>query len=108
MENLHHLPVKSFILTGRIEDDNLIWRLRQEYCDLIYLQMENAGYIERIDMKPEFRLQYNERFEFFSFELIIHGVYTGKKKREWTIGTEDSKDRCILPNKCKEYLSEVL
>jgi len=108
MENVHHLPTKSFVLKGRIEDDSLIWKLKNEYCDLVYLQMDNAGYVERIDMKPEFRLQYNEWFEFFSFELIIHGVYVGKKKREWTIGVRNNAGRHTLPNRCNEYLSEAL
>lgn len=106
MENLHHKPIKRFHLDGNIYDDSAIARLRTEYAKLLETEMKMSGYVPRIDINPDFTLNYNEQKQYFEFELSIYGVYVGKKKSEWIIGIDEAKAIYIPQNKSKEFLRE--
>lgn len=107
MKNLHHRPIKKFSLSGTIYSDSAIWRLKDEYYSLLDFQMRNSGYVTRLDIAPDFTLQYNEDTESFSFELSIYGIYVGKRKSEWIFGVEENKIIPIVQNRLKEYSSKV-
>jgi hypothetical protein len=107
MVNVHHKTLKRFGLDGTIYDDSAIWRLKIEYLRLIILQMRLSGYVPRIDIAPDFTIEYNDRTESFSFELSIYGIYVGKRKSEWIFGVDESKVIPIHQNKLEEYLREV-
>jgi len=74
MEQLHHKPIKRFGISGQINDDSDLVRLRLEYNKLILLQMKLAGYVPRLDIDTDFTLAYNKKTEMFEFELSIYGI----------------------------------
>jgi len=83
MENVHHKPIKRFHLEGDIYDDASIIRLKSEYIKILIMEMRFSGYVPRIDIDPDFTIEYNVKAEIFKFELSMHGIYVGKKKSEW-------------------------
>jgi hypothetical protein len=107
MTNVHHKPLKRFGLEGIIHDDSAIWRLKIEYMRLIVSEMRLSGYVPRIDIAPDFTIDYNERLEGFNFELSLYGIYVGKRKSEWIFGVNEATVIPIQQNRLEEYLREV-
>ena len=94
MQNVHHRPIKKFSLDGKFYSDSAIVRLKKEYLDLLDFQMRSSGYVTRLDISPDFTIEYNQRTETFSFCLSIYGVYVGKRKSEWIFGVDE---RAVIP-----------
>lgn len=88
MDNLHHKPIKTFTIDGIIKDDAAIGRLRLEFERLQILQMRDLGYVPRLDIDPNFTIQYNNTKEYFEFTLTTYGTYLGKKKSECIMGID--------------------
>jgi hypothetical protein len=107
MASLHHKPLKRFSLDGSICDDSAIWRLKEEYVGLVISQMRLSGYVPRLDITPDFTLEYNEQKNYFNFELSLYGIYVGKRKSEWIFGVDEQTIIPIQPNKLNEYSSEA-
>ena len=91
MENLHHKAIKKFSLDGNIHDDSAIWRLKNEYLRLLTMEMRLSGYVPRLDMIPDFTVDYIEEKQYFTFKLSMYGVYVGKKKSEWILGIDGQR-----------------
>lgn len=108
MENLHHRPIRKFGLSGKILDDSIILRIKGEYVRLIISEMRFAGYVPRLDMLPDFTLDYNEKKEYFEFEISMYGVYVGKRKSEWILGIDETRVVPILQNKLNEFSQEAV
>jgi hypothetical protein len=106
MDNLHHKPIRRFHLDGNIHDDSAIARLRFEYQQLLITEMKLSGYVPRVDINPDFTLNYNQQKQYFEFELSIYGVYVGKKKSEWITGIDETKAIYTAQNKSKEFSRE--
>lgn len=106
MESIHHKPIKRFSLEGDIYDDATILRLKLEYINLLKLEMKLSGYVPRIDIDPDFTIEYNLRAEIFRFQLSMHGIYVGKKKSEWIQGIDGTRVVPIHQNKLSEFLPE--
>jgi hypothetical protein len=102
MDYLHHKPIKQFTLDGNIHDDSAIGRLKIEYIRTIELQMRLTGYVPRLDVNPDFTIEYNEEKEIFTFNLSMYGTYVGKKKSEWISGIDGTVVVPILKNKSKK------
>jgi hypothetical protein len=94
MQNIHHRPIKKFSLDGKFYDDAAIVRLKKEYFDLLDFQMRSCGYVTRLDISPDFTIEYNESTETFSFRLSVYGVYVGKRKSEWIFGVDE---KAVIP-----------
>jgi hypothetical protein len=94
MQNIHHRPIKKFSLEGKFYDDATIVRLKKEYFDLLDFQMRASGYVARLDISPDFTIEYNESAETFSFRLSVYGVYVGKRKSEWILGVDE---KSVIP-----------
>tara|TARA_B110000503_G_C6992153_1_gene347809 strand:- start:306 stop:620 length:315 start_codon:yes stop_codon:yes gene_type:complete len=94
MQNVHCRPIKKFSLEGTIYDDAAIWRLKEEYFDLLDTQMRFSGYVTRLDIDREFSIEYNEKSRTFSFKLSVYGVYVGKRKSEWIFGVDE---KAVIP-----------
>ena len=107
MDNLHHKPIKKFTLDGVINDESSIWRLKTEYLNLLISEMRLSGYVQRIDINPDFTLEYNEAKKYFEFELSIYGIYVGKRKSEWIAGVDETKAIYTQKSKSNEYSQEV-
>lgn len=104
MQNLHHKAIKTFNLEGIIKDDAAIGRLRLELTKLKITEMRELGYVVRLDIDPNFTIQYNETKEYFEFKLTVYGTYIGKTKSKWTIGI----DGTILVPTAKSKSNESL
>jgi len=107
MKSVHHKPIKKFGLDGSIRDDSIIPRLRQEYLNLLDTEMRIKGYVPRLDMSPDFTIQYNYAREYFEFELSVYGIYLGKKKSQWVLGVDETKLIYMESSRLNEYLSEA-
>jgi hypothetical protein len=102
MENFHHKPIKNFDIDGIIHDDSALSRLKIEYESLLATEMRLSGYVPRIDIAPDFTLQYNHDKKYFEFKLTMYGIYVGKKKSEWIIAVDETKPIYTQKNKSSE------
>jgi hypothetical protein len=102
MTSVHHKPIKKFYLDGVISDDSTIGRLKIEYIRLLVSQLRLSGYVPRLDIDPDFTIEYNHTKENFEFKLSIYGTYVGKRQSEWIIGLDGTEVVRTLPNKSKE------
>lgn len=106
MLNYHHKPIKKFDLKGQISDEATIPRLKEEYIRLVVISMKNQGYVPRFDIEADFTVDYNEKKQYFEFELSIYGTYVGKKKSECIIGIDGSKVIYTPPSRSKELSTD--
>ena len=106
MANYHHKPIKKFNLSGIIHDESALGRLKQEYIRLLESEMRLSGYVPRLDINPDFTVDYNDRKKYFEFELTVHGIHTGRKQSEWIQGVDGSRPIYTQKNKSKEFLQE--
>lgn len=72
--------LKSFGTQGQIHDDAAIPRLRIEYQRLIESDMREQGYVPILDLDVQFSLSYDEPNDLYEFDIVVYGVYVGKKK----------------------------
>lgn len=72
--------LKSFGMQGQIHDDASIPRLRIEYQRLIESDMREQGYVPILDLDVQFSLLYDEPNDLYEFDIVVYGVYVGKKK----------------------------
>ena len=104
MTTFHHKPIKRFHLNGVIGDEAHTARLKTEYIRMIVAQMRSEGFVPRLDLNPDFTIDYNETKETFEFTLSIYGINVGKKNIEWILGIDEFKAIPIQKNKLSEYL----
>lgn len=67
-------------MQGQIHDDAAIPRLRIEYQKLIETDMREQGYVPILDLDVQFSLLYDEPNDLYEFDIVVYGVYVGKKK----------------------------
>jgi len=72
--------LKSFGMQGQIHDDSAIPRLRAHYEKLIESDMREQGYVPILDLDIQFSLLYDEGKDMYEFDIVVYGVYVGKKK----------------------------
>jgi len=72
--------LKSFGMQGQIHDDAAIPRLRLQYERLIESDMREQGYVPILDLDIQFSLLYDEEQDLYEFDIVVYGVYVGKKK----------------------------
>lgn len=101
MENIHHKSIKTFTFEGIIKDDAAIYRLRLEFERLKTMEMRELGYVPRLDMDPDFTIQYNSKQEYFEFKLTIYGTYLGKTKAQCIQGIDGTLLVPIHKNRLK-------
>jgi hypothetical protein len=89
-----------------IQDEAFIGRLKSEYIKLLTTGMRFAGYVPRLDIDPDFTIQYNSTKEYFEFELSIHGIYTGRKQSEWILGIDGALPVYTQKTKSSEFSQE--
>jgi hypothetical protein len=106
MANYHHKPIKKFYLDGVIHDESAIGRLRLEYVRLLICEMKLSGYVPRIDIEPDFTIDYNEKKRNFKFALTVHAIYVGRKQSEWIAGIDGNKPIYTQKNRSKEFSQE--
>ena len=67
-------------MSGVIKDDSKFQSSRENYERLLVQQMRDKGYILVLDMMPQFSVKYNEEKDHYTFNLVMYGIYLGKKK----------------------------
>ncbi len=67
-------------MQGQIHDDAAIPRLRLQYEALIESDMREQGYVPILDLETQFSLSYDEPTDIYEFDIVVYGVYVGKKK----------------------------
>jgi hypothetical protein len=102
MANYHHKPIKKFYLDGSIHDESAIGRLKNEYIRLLVTEMRLSGYVPRLDIEPDFTIDYNETKQTFNFALTVHGIHVGKRNSEWISGIDGTKAIYTQKNRSKE------
>ncbi len=102
MEQLHHKSIKTFRLDGIIKDDSAIGRLRLEVAKLKIEEMREEGYVPRLDIDPNFTIQYNHTKDYYEFTLTVYGTYVGKKRAQCTQGIDGTSIVPIQKSKLKE------
>jgi hypothetical protein len=84
----------------------MIGRLKIEYVRLLVSEMKLSGYVPRLDLDPDFTIRYNDKKNFYEFELSIQAVYAGKRKSEWIAGIDGTNPIFIPQTKLKESLQD--
>jgi hypothetical protein len=107
MKTLHHKPIKKFGLEGIMYDDVARSRLKKEYISLLISEMKSCGYVPRLDIDPDFTIEFNHQKKYFEFHLSIYGIFVGKKKASWIIGVDETRVITTQKNKLGEFLREV-
>ncbi len=107
MDYIHHKPIKRFYLSGIIYDDSVIARLRKEYERLLVTEMRLSGYVPRLDINPDFTIEYNIGHGYFDFKISLCGIYLGKKKSEWILGIDENRIVYIQQSKSSELLRDL-
>jgi hypothetical protein len=100
----HHKVIKKFFLEGQIHDESAIPRLKDEYIRLVNTEMKYAGYVPRLDLSPDFTIEYVEAKTIFKFKLTIYATYVGKKNSECILGIDGHTPIFIQKNKSNESL----
>jgi hypothetical protein len=103
VENIYHRPIKNFTFDGIIKSDAAIGRLRIELVRLKTLEMCELGYVQRLDIDPQFTIKYNNEKDYYEFTLTVYGTYIGKNKALWTLGIDGTE---MIPTQ-KSKLSEL-
>lgn len=69
-------------MQGKIHDDSAIPRLRKQYEHMIEEDMRMNGYVPILDLDIQFSLEYDESNDTYEFDLVIYGVFVGRKKSQ--------------------------
>jgi len=72
-----HKRIKRFHLEGQITDDIFIPRMKEEYIRLLRDSMRSEGYVQRLDIDPDWSLSFTGNY--YEFTLSVYGSYLGKK-----------------------------
>ena len=106
MASFHHKKLKRFDLSGVIHDESATPRLKLEYIRLLVTEMRLTGYVPRIDIEPDFTVDYNLKKRCFEFELSVYGIYVGKRKSECIIAVDGHRAIYTPQSKSKEFSTE--
>jgi hypothetical protein len=106
MANFHHRPIHRFVFDGEIYDESAIGRFKLEYIKTLQTQIRIDGYVPRLDIDPDFTIQYNSEREIFEFTLSVYGVYVGKSNSECILGIDGQGPIYIQKNKSQELSQE--
>jgi len=105
--NFHHKSLKKFNLSGTIHDESATPRLKTEYVRLLVSEMRLSGYVPRIDIEPDFTIDYNSKKKYFEFEVTVYGVHVGKKQSECILAVDGHKAIFMMQSKSKESLQDL-
>jgi hypothetical protein len=106
VQQFHHKPIKKYYIDGLINDEAQAPRLKTEYIRLLVHQMRDEGYVPRLDIEPDFTIDFNEKKQYFQFKLSIYATYVGKWNSEWIMGLDGYRPIYTQKNKSKESLQE--
>jgi len=83
--------IHQFLTGGLIKSDKDLGRLREMHERLLVQDMLAKGYVPVLDMESQWEITYVQKKDAYSFQLIMFGVYLGKKKALDYIGFSGQK-----------------
>lgn len=95
-----HKRIKRFELSGIIGDDAIIPRMKESYIRLLADSMKDEGYVQRLDIEPDWSLSYTGNH--YEFVLSVYGSYIGKKNAACIDGLDKHKPIYTPQNKSGE------
>ena len=95
-----HKRIKRFELSGQIADDSFIPRMKNEYIRLLSDSMRDEGYVQRLDIEPDWSLSYTGNH--YEFILSVYGSYIGKKNAACIDGLDKNRPIYIPQSKSGE------
>lgn len=95
-----HKRIKRFELVGVIADDSFISRLKEQHIRLLAECMKDEGYVQRLDIEPDWSLSYRDNH--YEFILSVYGSYIGKKAAACIDGLDKNRPIYTQPNKLNE------
>jgi hypothetical protein len=95
-----HKRIKRFELIGVIADDSFILRMKEQYVKLLSESMKDDGYVQRIDIDPDWSLSYEGGH--YEFILSVYGSYIGKREAACIDGLDKNRPIYTPQNKLKE------
>lgn len=104
MNNFIHKNIRRFELDGQIYDDSFIPRLKEEYIRILNTQMKLQGYAPRIDIDPDFTIDYTGKH--YLFKLSVYGTFVGKRNAECIAGIDKNRPVFIPQSKLDESSSD--
>lgn len=98
--NFMHKRIKRFELQGQITDDVFISRMKSEYIRLLSESMRESGYVQRLDIDPDWSISYTGNH--YEFTLSVYGSYIGKKNAACIDGLDKNRPIFTHQNKSGE------
>ena len=95
-----HKRIKRFELIGVKADDSFIFRMKEQYIKLISDLMKDEGYVQRIDIEPDWSLSYEDKH--YNFILSVYGSYIGKREAACIDGLDKNRPLYTPQNKLSE------
>ena len=95
-----HKRIKRFELEGKILDDKCIARMKEQYIKLLSESMREQGYVIRLDIDPDWTIQYTGNH--YEFILSVYGSYIGKKNAACIDGLDKNRPIYTRQNKSGE------
>jgi hypothetical protein len=95
-----HKRIKMFQLEGQILDDRAIADMKEKYIKLLSESMKEQGYVIRLDIDPDWSLQYTGNY--YEFILSVYGSHIGKKNAACIDGLDKNRPIYTQPNKSEE------
>ncbi len=89
-----------FQLEGQILDDRAIADMKEKYIKLLSESMKEQGYVIRLDIDPDWSLQYTGNY--YEFILSVYGSHIGKKNAACIDGLDKNRPIYTQPNKSEE------
>ena len=89
MNNFMHKNIKRFHLDGTIYDDSFMPRLKEEYIRILQTSMRLQGYAPRLDVDPDFTIDYKGKY--YQFILSVYGTFVGKRNAECITGIDGGR-----------------
>ena len=101
-----HKRIKRFELIGVIADDSFILRMKEEYIRLVSDLMKDEGYVQRIDIDPDWSVSYEDNH--YNFILSVYGSYIGKREAACIDGLDKNRPIYTPQNKLsKSFKTQV-
>ena len=95
-----HKRIKRFELIGVIADDSFILRMKEQYIKLISDLMKDEGYVQRLDIDPDWSVSYEDNH--YNFILSVYGSYIGKREAACIDGLDKNRPIYTPQNKLIE------
>jgi hypothetical protein len=100
--------IKTFVLSGQMLDDSHAYITKVNADHTISYMMRDSGYLRVLDLDPSWSVYYNHDEDIWSFEMIMYGVYAGKRKAKQFAGISQGKliPRLMYQDKSKKSLNQ--